>query len=423
MAELTQVVNGKYIGADKYTITDTSDGKKQITFSPDQVLEQGTPVGAEILNEIQKNGLYYLTGTHRVNGQESIYDCTLVGIDTFEFTQLNVLFKPNVTPTQAIVKLNISGQIYTLAEKLINANQLGLLLVNSEMKAYTWGTKIAIVNDLTTGGADKALSAEMGKQLDSDKVGGRGILPLFDGTFGDFDKKVKDGVYEVQSATFPLLGIDKTLAYEYGALIVKRNKTKGIILTYSSDGGINAGTLYKQTVSTAIYNFSNNPQKTFANDAFWAYELSDKSKIFYGITGAESYKFIQDSGSKTMGRCYFDKETGKPYKAKQTNSDVTVTDKFELITNLELSNKIPTMIQVGTIVIDTPLPNSSSKQVSFSRPFASKPKVIISSTAGQIGQNSSEGAYVDEVTTTGFTIRFNWEQTFVQNIDYIAIQL
>lgn len=170
MSKLTQVVNGRYVGANKYTIKDAGGGKSTIDFSPDSVLEQGTAVGAEILNEIQKNGLYYLAGTHKVVGQESIYDCTLIGIDTFDFVQLNVLFKPNVVPTQNTVKLNISGQTYVLTDKITNNNQIGLVLVKSELKAYTWGTKITIVDDLTTGGTDKALSAQMGVELNNKKA-------------------------------------------------------------------------------------------------------------------------------------------------------------------------------------------------------------------------------------------------------------
>ena len=165
MATLTQVVNGEYVGADKYIIQDAGDGKSTVTFSPDQVLKEGTQVGAGLLNEIQKNGLYYLAGVHRVDGQESIYDCTLVGIDTFDFTQLNVLFKPNTTPTQTTVKLNISGQVYTLTGKILSANQVGLVLVKSESKAYTWANQVEIVNDLTTGGANNALAAEQGVVL------------------------------------------------------------------------------------------------------------------------------------------------------------------------------------------------------------------------------------------------------------------
>lgn len=161
MGSLTQVVNGEYIGADKYVIEDAGDGKSTVVFSPDNVLKEGTPVGAELLNEIQKNGLYYLAGTHRVDGQESIYDCTLIGIDTFDFTQLNVLFKPDTKPTQSTIKLNISGEVYTINGN-IGEEQIGIVLVKSNYTAYTWANKTIVINDLTTGGATNALAAQQG---------------------------------------------------------------------------------------------------------------------------------------------------------------------------------------------------------------------------------------------------------------------
>lgn len=166
MGSLTQVVNGEYIGADKYVIEDAGDGKSTVVFSPDNVLKEGTPVGAELLNEIQKNGLYYLAGTHRVDGQESIYDCTLIGIDTFDFTQLNVLFKPDTKPTQSTIKLNISGEVYTINGN-IGEEQIGIVLVKSNYTAYTWANKTIVINDLTTGGATNALAAQQGVILNN----------------------------------------------------------------------------------------------------------------------------------------------------------------------------------------------------------------------------------------------------------------
>lgn len=135
MAKLTKIKNGNYIGPNKYIINDSSDGKKEITFSPDQVVEEATPVGAEILNEIQKNGLYYLEGTKRVSGQNDIYDCTLEGIDQFDFTQLIVLFKADSNSTNSTIQLNISGQIYTVQTESIVANRVIALMLNQNKTA------------------------------------------------------------------------------------------------------------------------------------------------------------------------------------------------------------------------------------------------------------------------------------------------
>lgn len=129
MAQVTQIKNGNYIGANKYTITESDNGKKEITFNPDQVLEEATPVGAEILNEIQKNGLYYLEGTKRVSGQIDIYDCTFPGLNEFNFEQLVILFKPNADSTNSTIQLNINSKIYTVEIAKFTANCVTSLML------------------------------------------------------------------------------------------------------------------------------------------------------------------------------------------------------------------------------------------------------------------------------------------------------
>ena len=144
MAKLTKIVNGEYIGGNKYKITSTGDGKSTIDFSPDTVLTPGTPVGAEVLNEIQKNGLYTLIGTKRVVGQEDIYDCTFEGIENFDFEEINILLKPNANSTMQNVFVNAGGSKYKITSILgtscnIFANQnIGLTLKKSTLQAIKW---------------------------------------------------------------------------------------------------------------------------------------------------------------------------------------------------------------------------------------------------------------------------------------------
>ena len=144
MAKLTKIVNGEYIGGNKYKITSTGDGKSTIDFSPDTVLTPGTPVGAEVLNEIQKNGLYTLIGTKRVVGQEDIYDCTFEGIENFDFEEINILLKPNANSTMQNVFVNVGGSKYKITSILgthcnIFANQnIGLTLKKSTLQAIKW---------------------------------------------------------------------------------------------------------------------------------------------------------------------------------------------------------------------------------------------------------------------------------------------
>lgn len=343
MAKLTKIINGRYVGPDKYKITDTSDGKKQIVFSPDSVLEEGTPIGAEILNEIQNNGLYYLIGTHRVSGQESIYDCTLEGIDSFEFTQLCVLFKPNTTPTQSTIKLNISGQVYTLANtKILNSNQLGLLLIKSESKAYGWSNYVQVVNDLTTGGADKAGSAEMVKKLGEDKQ---------DKTDSELETNSKKIVGAINESLWSIL------PKEIGSTSVKDDlnnyRAPGF---YSSGDGSLWDNLPKELQDKAgigfhlrVFSYANKisyseqilfcPQtrKTYRRDvgdknswSEWVEILNDGNKLFLNALGTGSKQFIQDNIPKVKDSLYIDKDTMKLYRAKVANNDITVTNNFAL---------------------------------------------------------------------------------------------
>ena len=144
MAKLTKIVNGEYIGGNKYKITSTGDGKSTIDFSPDTVLTPGTPVGAEVLNEIQKNGLYTLIGTKRVVGQEDIYDCTFEGIENFDFEEINVLLKPNASSTMQNIFVNVGGNKYKITSisdtsNNVYANQsVGLTLKKSNLQAIKW---------------------------------------------------------------------------------------------------------------------------------------------------------------------------------------------------------------------------------------------------------------------------------------------
>ena len=117
MPKITKIVNGEYIGGDKYKITDVGGGKSKVEFSPDNVLTAGTPVGSEILNEVQNNCLYEVVGTKVTEGQEEIYNCNLEGLDTFTFTSLRLLVSFNLSNTKNNPFLRIGGIKYQLKSK------------------------------------------------------------------------------------------------------------------------------------------------------------------------------------------------------------------------------------------------------------------------------------------------------------------
>lgn len=72
----------------------------------------------------------------------------------------------------------------------------------------------------------------------------------------------------------------------------------------------------------------------------WLEQLSSYSQIFYRALGLEVYGFIQDVGTKEKDKGYIDNVTKKLYRAKETNSDTSVTNKFILATSVENSKTI-----------------------------------------------------------------------------------
>lgn len=365
MAKLTKIVNGNYIGPNKYKITDSSNGKKEIVFSPDQVLTEGTPVGAEILNEIQKNGLYYLEGTKRVSGKEDIYDCTLEGIDAFEFTRLNVLFKPNVVPTQPTVKLNVSRQVYTLTGKILSANQIGLILVKSELKAYTWASQVEIVNDLTTGGANNALSGEMGKKLKKqvdEKLG--------KGTFKGDAQDLKDDIDKKEPK------------------ITRSNATNS-----SSDTDVATSKAVKDTM--------------------------DRTTANMGTTQNGNFPLT----SATVGNTYR-AANGKLYKCIKAYSGTSISvpnANFEELSIFKNSEKISKMNKIQTGRINIPTNNSTQViKVSLPEPFSTENyAVALSGTQENIDSNYT-ACFVSKYAKNYFEITIANSRAFTMS--YIAIE-
>ena len=176
MPKLNQIVNGEYIGANKYIIKEDGNGKSTIDFSPDEVFKPGTPVGAEILNEIQKNGLYQLSGIKNTVAEEDIYDCSLEGIDTFEFEELNILLKPDKNSEKENVFIKLNEIKYKIISNTGNTSEIfanqntGLTLKKSTLQAIKWDMSVPVVDNLKTQDSKKALSANMGYELENKKA-------------------------------------------------------------------------------------------------------------------------------------------------------------------------------------------------------------------------------------------------------------
>ena len=70
-------------------------------------------------------------------------------------------------------------------------------------------------------------------------------------------------------------------------------------------------------------------------------DISENTNLILGNTGSEGIEFIQDNGTKIIGRIYFDKDVTPytPYYCISTNEDVTVTSNFVTASNKELARK------------------------------------------------------------------------------------
>lgn len=69
---------------------------------------------------------------------------------------------------------------------------------------------------------------------------------------------------------------------------------------------------------------------------------SESGKFILGTSGITGSVYIQDSGQKIKNKGYYDKPTGRLYRAKETNNDTSVTSNFEPADNIYNS------VEVGT---------------------------------------------------------------------------
>ena len=213
MPKVTKIINGEYIGGEKYTITDAGEGKSIISFSPDTVLKEGTPVGAEILNEMQKNGVYSLIGTRNISGQKEIYTCSIEGIVDFGLFDIILIMTPDTTNTTQNVFIDLSGtefQIVSYSGNIfigelslnipyifkLNANNKKAFLIGSERLSKGNYNKTAadLKNEIDTKlnksnyqGDAATLKADIDGKIDKYKN-------MF-GIINDFDDLTTDGFY------------------------------------------------------------------------------------------------------------------------------------------------------------------------------------------------------------------------------------
>ena len=279
------------------------------------------------------------------------------------FIQGNINYLKSLVDSKANRTLNINaGKGLQGGGALSKDVTLNVVSVNDAIIVNDNNSQRNPGNNLTTGGADKALSGEMGKKLNTDKqnktdsglkTNKKNVIDAinsslnmkerpasFDGTFIDFYNKFKIGSYAIprEVGYFDKFGFpDGT--YNYGVLTVYETVEGALRIDFYTDE-------HREKLTTTIYQFGlvqTRPEwqsKTFKDNVKWNLQLTDKSKLFLGTSGISSVTYIQDSGTKTQGQGYIDKSTGQVYLCLETNTDTTITNKFMSITNVELGKKV-----------------------------------------------------------------------------------
>lgn len=271
-------------------------------------------------------------------------------------------------------------------------------------------TSTDIINDLTTGGADKVASGETVKTLNSTKASKNG--DTFTGLikmkmarpyieflntsnermgyigYGATDNtklqiinslKSKENVsntlevFNDGSLAIPYESIPTNDVVDANDLIPPSDVSTKIYRIYSPSvvingsnfpSGAGAGFLrVTRTYNTQITQeyFDTTKKNTYirykvSDWSRWSEVLSDDSPIFLGNAGMPSIRYIQDAGEKTAGNGYVDKTTGQLYLCKTTNSDTSVTSNFVLATNIEIAKR---QHFTKTILFDKPTGHGS----------------------------------------------------------------
>lgn len=234
------------------------------------------------------------------------------------------------------------GDSYDLDYEVVDtetAKRIGLL------------TKNDIVNDLTTGGTDKAGSAEMVKKLGEDKQN------KTDNELETNSKKIVGAINESLwrriAKELPVTDLNLMNAQSKGVYykindvqnILNRpvNDSENFYVEWSGFASQTGILRYWSWYSKKVYRKYRLTNGTWTP---WQEELDSGSSLFLGNAGITSVVYIQDAGSKTRGNGYIDKTTGKLYlcypkdESVDTVNDVTVTKNFTLATNIANTNSI-----------------------------------------------------------------------------------
>lgn len=312
MPKVTKIVNGEYIGGEKYTITDAGDGKSIISFSPDTVLKEGTPVGAEILNEMQKNGVYSLVGTRNISGQKEIYTCNIEGIVEFGLFDIVLIMTPNITNTTQNIFIDLSGTEF----KIIGNNQISIGDLKENVPyilKLTMSTKKAFLigNDKLDKGTYRGDAGTLNEKIDvvsksklnntgDNMIGFLNFITTKDTTSNPGTIILKNDLSEGNSGGIELDGYYKNPA------IKMSNFVGNNYIKLNPDGSSQLTGNNLKTVNKEIFNGVN--------------EVYEKLIGNSGLKFDESTIYIQTPGNKYVDTYYLDQNNKKMYRCIETTA-------------------------------------------------------------------------------------------------------
>lgn len=265
---------------------------------------------------------------------------------------------------------NLNDEISKKASKTV----LGRMIVGDNLTVDDNGrvsaTKTEIVNDLTTGGAAKAGSAEMVKKLGEDKQN------KTDDTLETDSKKIVGAINESLWKIKPkdLFINDGTIdlnTYEVDGFYHRRGLGSSTLINQPKS----VGNVYFYLIvfSSAFFTYqlffdgvSSNQDKlsrTFMRkkkDEYgwseWQEILTTNSSLFLGNAGITTVKYIQEKAIKEVGKSYTDNVTGKLYYCyKQAPATVVTVDSeyFYPATNNDLAKNMFNVFEEVTVLEST----------------------------------------------------------------------
>lgn len=211
---------------------------------------------------------------------------------------------------------------------------------------------------------------------------------------------------------------------------IKSGRFVIFVLNSRSEGNVYEGYLKRQILfgtdgNNEIWTRYTGGQSTYRE---WVQVLTSDNRLFLGNAGISKVVYIQDAGTKTKGYGYIDKDTGKIYTAKETNTDVTVTSKFKPADNV--SNSYPLEYTNGIWFVreykdyvelsTTQKLNYNTSTYEFELPFSLyfEGSIVLSNSCDTVSQNLISATIQNksnEIETSNLLRVKRWRETGTGN--------